>query len=813
MTLRIRTLPVVAVTGAAVLFVATLVRVPHMSTEQFQTEANVGEVTGPVEVGQWFESVRPHLSGVVFQFATYSNRENTEEVIFELRQAPDADPIRTVQVNARNLRDHQRHAFRFPPVREAQGRNFFAVVRSPASRPGNAVTLEYSQRDPYRKPGPSGMVLSRTGKPRTTTDASRALKPQADLAFGVVHNVTAWERLRILAIDGIRAVRQEPQRWRLDARFGLAAALLAAVLVFPLVVSRGALLRPGAGPYIIGLLVLGGLALRLGFARHLPYTNDEGTALYDAWTLLHQRLPGGDGILKAPVFLGILALGLNTLGPDILAGRLVSILASVLTVFPLMSLSRRLGHPFSPLTAAALWLLAASPAIFGVYTHAQPIALLFGMLSLASWAMALQGPVSTRLPAFLYSGLAGASLALALGTRKTAAAFALPLVVLFVLAPLPWRKRWALAAAAVTGFLALFGPLAMVEYRLYGEPGLRHLLGIEHAAIDPETTASAEERRSALIKGVLPIFREGLPLLLFAGIGLGSALETLLRRAAGGQPGATLVARLAWGVPLALAWLGGSFLRQHERSEHFAYALWPFWTTLLATLALLAILPRRADPGEARVTTAGRSTLLLAGLWLGATATLYASWIKFTANYLVEFLPALVLLGAFGASWLREALAPRRLVAAALAVVTVWGAFTSLRSGHVFPHTGTFALASLREAADLLRRQVPRDALVLTGAVAIPVLSGHRVPFDVAHPTHYAYGFIEPAVRNLYMAPAEEMVREVLHNVRWVVKERLTAFSYLREYPEIEQHVEERFETVAEIENLSNPITILRRRD
>lgn len=813
MNWRTRFTVVAALVSVPVFFALFIVRIPTTSTAQFQVDAHVGEVAGKIEVGQWFESVRPNLSGVTFQFATYSNRQNTEEVIFALRRTPSGDALRTVRVSARRFRDHQRYTFAFPPLRDSQGATYVAVVRSPASHPGNAITVEYSRRDPYQKPGPSAMFLSRTGRPHTPAAAEQSLKPQADLAFGVVHDVSGWERLRILVSDIVRAVRTEPQRWFLDARFGLAAIILAAVLWFSTVFRSDVLQRATVSPYLVAVLLLAGFGVRLIFARHLPYTNDEGSALYDAWTLLHGRLPGGDGVLKAPVFLGVLALGLKFFGVDILTGRLVSIVASVLTALPLMRLSRNTGVPTTSLTTASIWLLIAVPAIFGIYTHAQPVALLFGVLSLAVWASALQARPPLGRSSLVRCVLSGACLALALGARKTAVAFAVPASVLVLITPRPWRERVTLVLASALGFLAIFGPLLFVEYRLYGGAGLRYFVGVDVAAIDPATTASPEERRSALIKGVLPIFREGLPLLLLAGIGVGGALEALGRRLAGDWRRGAFVARLGWVVPVALAWFGGGFLRAYERSEHFAYGLWPFWVVLAGTFVVLAVLPRRTDAGHAEVANRVFPALLLVGLWLGATTYLYTSWIKFTANYLAEFLPPLALLAAFGASWARGALRSRRAVAVLLAALTAWGAFASLRSGYTFPHTGTFALSSLREAAGVLRGQAPPDALVLTGAVAIPVLSGHRVPFDVAHPTHYAYGFIEPHVRNVYMAPAESMVREVLQNVRWVVHERLTAFSYFREYPEIERHVEERFEPVAEIENLSNPISILRRRE
>src|SRR5687767_21989 len=77
-------------------------RVPSATTEQRQYSRTIGELTEGREVGQLFESIRPHLSGVAFQVATYGGRENTHGVIFELRERiEDTEPLRRVTVNAR----------------------------------------------------------------------------------------------------------------------------------------------------------------------------------------------------------------------------------------------------------------------------------------------------------------------------------------------------------------------------------------------------------------------------------------------------------------------------------------------------------------------------------------------------------------------------------------------------------------------------------------------------------------------------------------------------------------------------------------
>lgn len=804
---------------------------------------NVGELIGTLEVGQTFESIRPRLSAVAFQVATYSGRANTEDVIFELRSRPeDGKPLRTVRVNARRFGDHQRFTFSFPAVPDSLGKTYYASLRSPTGKPGNAITVDSSNQNPYEKTGPSSLLLLRRERGRVP-DIAEGTKLEADLAFAVIHDIPLWERLRLTAGAIGEAVLENQGRWWLDARLAIVGVLLAfATLGFTRLrpeapgvsqwgsmFRRGALLSPRLLPFVLGFLLIVGVFLRLLFANRLPYTNDEGTALYDAWTILQGRLPGGDGVLKTPVYLGALAGGLAAFGPTLMAGRLVSILAGVLTAFPLLGLARRASRrATAPLALWAFWLLAGAPVIFSVYAHAQSVQLLLVTSGLAAFAGAFSrtSPPGDRkkYPSMLSSAgslalCSGVLFALALGARKTSLAAALPAVLLLLGSPHAWRTRARVLGISLVGFALTLGGLIALEFSLYGSLGVRYFLGIDVASIDPATTGSLEERRSAFIKGVVPFFREGLPLIFWALAGIGGGLETFIRRLA---PGSLALARGVWILPLALAWEGGSFLRMHERGEHFAFGLWPFWVAMGAALLGMAFLPRRGDAenAEAVVLRDHRTSRVIRAVnpflvptaWFIGTALVYASWIKFTANYLAEFLPAVILLAGSGALWFVQTLKPRFGVLFLAGALTAWGAFSAARLGHTFPHTGTFDRASIEEAARYLRANAPPEEPVLTAAVAIPLLSGHRVPFDVAHPTHYAYGFIEPSVRNIYMAPSEAMVRAAKEDVRWFVHEKLTDFSYFLEYPELRQLVEEKFEPVAEFENLSNPITIFRRK-
>lgn len=815
-----RPLQTILLVGGAALFLMFLgraIRMPYHSTTQHAFTGHLKEIHGPIEVGQTFESLRADLSAVSIQIATYSDRHATGDVVFELRERPGAEhALRTAHVSAQHFRDHALHTFRFAPISDSLGQTYYVSLRSLNSRPGDAVTVDINDENPYRKHGSSSLYVFRDGM-RTPEAVRAAQVPNADLVFSVTHRISLREYVWLTAADVLRFARQETRRLAVFSLIGGAAIILAIIAI-----GTPAWLRPFARRWtfiaaLVGLLI-GGLFVRLIYAERLPVTNDEGSMLLDAWVFASGRLPGGDGILKTPTIVQGLAGILRFITePTLLGSRVLSIGAALMTVIPLLIIGRSAGGMrMQQLRIAGLWILAAAPSIFSVYLHAQPFQLLLLAGGLALFAYSMQGRAAREGQRSRWQWLvpvfSGVLLALAFGARKTSATAALPALGFLLLSTLPWRLRLRTLTWTLVGFFLMFGAITAEIHQWYGWPGVQYFLGVSVAGIDPDTTASAEERRSALINGILPIFREGLPILFLALIGVGASLERLLTATAWGRR----FARVAWGIPLLAIWFGGRFLQEHERPEHFAFGLWSLWVAMGVVLLILAVAEREDELDTASTFPTTRRMLLTAFgiplLWLFGTAVLYGSWIKFTANYLSEFLPPLVLLAALGGAWIAMEYRRRIPILLLLGALLAGMAYASGRSGYVFPHTGTFDRHSLEEAAAILRRDVPKDEPILTAAVAIPILSGHRVLLDVAHPTHYAYGYIEPEVRNIYMASAEAMVAAVQREVSWVILERLTAFSYLREYTEIERLLEKEFEPVASVENLSNPITILRRR-
>ncbi|MDP3685209.1 MAG: hypothetical protein Q8R32_00065, partial [bacterium] len=352
-----------AIVAAAALLVLFLVgrtaRVPYRTTTQDTYTSHVPEIHGAREVGQTFESLRPFLSGVAFQVATYSDRKATGEAIFELRRGPgDSAILRAVRVPTSLFKDHVWHTFAFEPIPDSSGQTYYASLRSPSSRSGDAITLDFSAENPYIKGGSSSGLFIFRDEQRTKETVRGAEMRGADLAFAVFHRISLWERARLATFDIADVLRRETRRVTVLSLAGIAAVVLAVTALGPSALF-GPLTRRSVRLYALTTLLLFlGLFFRLQYAQRLPVTNDEGSMLYDAWAFSQGRLPGGDGVLKTPTIVQALAAILRFLPePTLLMSRLMSVVAGLLTLAPLLVLGRSVrGERGHSLRVAGLWL-------------------------------------------------------------------------------------------------------------------------------------------------------------------------------------------------------------------------------------------------------------------------------------------------------------------------------------------------------------------------------------------------------------------------------------------------------------------------
>lgn len=118
---------------------------------QTRSDTPAGPLYGSLAMGQTFRSRYPGLYRVDVAMATYA-RENTQDVIFILRESPTAtDDLVTIVVNAREIQDNAWHRFEFAPLADSTDRTFYFFLTSPTSTPDDAVTIYGRTGDSYQE--------------------------------------------------------------------------------------------------------------------------------------------------------------------------------------------------------------------------------------------------------------------------------------------------------------------------------------------------------------------------------------------------------------------------------------------------------------------------------------------------------------------------------------------------------------------------------------------------------------------------------------------------------------------------------------
>lgn len=763
------------------LLAAQFLRVSESVLMQREYTTHAGELTGQKIVGQTFFAPEDNLSGVAVQFGTYSGRNNTQPIQFGLRVWEEEHDIRTAAVMPSVLGDNQLYRFTFEPIADSGGKTFFFYVRSPESTGGDAITVGLDTHDPY----PSGTAFV-----GTLAALNRSGKAGADVTFALYRAVPAWQ-----------AAGHWLAAWWHNFSFDRAwlPGILAAIVVTLVWLGADRIKTRRALLITLGGLFIAALGWRWWYVRELPLTNDEGNYLYDAWTLLHGKLAGGDGYVKAPLVIVWIALWQFLFGHTVLAGRLSSVVISSLTLWPIYILAASLWNRRVGLLAAALWAVTGVAVVFGIYIHTQPVALFFAVAGIAVLAYALR-----RDKTAWYYLAAGALLGLGVTSRKSVLAVGLVPLVMLLVNVTSWKHRLVRLVWVGAGFLAVIAVFLAVAYGMYGTMGVREAIGLGSAedsiSADP---AEADQVREYSIRGMTPFFRESLPFILLSLVGLGVAGERLARRWL--QP---LLAKLAWVAPAAVFCWAWWFFFEYEGSAFHRFGILELWYLFVVVLLLVALWPF----GKLKVNQNEQLISYLAvPLWVLGLVIFYTNWIKFHANYIAEFIPPLIILSAYGAVALRERLP--RFMREAVWLVVVMAIVVTGYVTFVFEHTGTFQQDAVTEAAAWAKENIPADQAIFTGAAAILYVSGQRVALDIAHPRWYAYEFTrkDPARLNTFLPPAEEMV-ESFRQSEWVLMEQQTGFSFLMEYSEIEKSLNEDFVLVHEVENGSNTLMFYRRK-
>lgn len=110
----------------------------------------IGEIKGTMKVGQTFVADYDNLDRIDVLFATYA-RQNTHEIIFHLREISTSKDITTIKISANDIQDNVMHLFRFNPINDSKGKQYYFFIESPSSVDGNAVTVWILKNSNYNQ--------------------------------------------------------------------------------------------------------------------------------------------------------------------------------------------------------------------------------------------------------------------------------------------------------------------------------------------------------------------------------------------------------------------------------------------------------------------------------------------------------------------------------------------------------------------------------------------------------------------------------------------------------------------------------------
>lgn len=179
------------------------------------TEAQ--QILGGRVIGQSFVAPRNGLNRIDILFLTYQ-RQNSHEVTIRLLESPDQTaPLQGVEqfkttLNAATLRDQTWRTFSFPPLPDSAGKTYLITLQSPDSVDGNAVTVGGIERDVYL---PGSAYLG-------------PVPVQADIAFRTCYQMTALEKLQVLAGQ---LTQNRPALWGQPIFYGLSLLVYAGLLI------------------------------------------------------------------------------------------------------------------------------------------------------------------------------------------------------------------------------------------------------------------------------------------------------------------------------------------------------------------------------------------------------------------------------------------------------------------------------------------------------------------------------------------------------------------------------------------------------
>ena len=110
------------------------------AVRQDRSNVPAGELLTEHAIGQTFRAPFSNLYRIDVLMATYE-RQNQGPILFHLAEEPQGESLVTIKFDAAELEDNAFYQFRFEPIADSAGRDFFFYFEAPNATPGNAVTI------------------------------------------------------------------------------------------------------------------------------------------------------------------------------------------------------------------------------------------------------------------------------------------------------------------------------------------------------------------------------------------------------------------------------------------------------------------------------------------------------------------------------------------------------------------------------------------------------------------------------------------------------------------------------------------------
>ncbi len=558
---------------------------------------------------------------------------------------------------------------------------------------------------------------------------------------------------------------------------------------------------------IIGGIMLAAMAIHINLIPILNIVEDESAYMQDAWQASAKVLPFREfGATKGPVFLYLLKGWQVLLGQTIFASRLFSSLFHVMSIPLLYLVARRLTNSTTVgIVAAILWGLSAAPV--SLTTNVMHFSLELTLILLSLWLVS-GNHVSRRdiiIAAFFFF--------LATLTRATAIS-ALPIILtVLIIQTKSWRS---VIMFCLVGAFLLAMTIAII-YPLYGWPKTAFFFNADATLIaNDQRTAYTQESVSPqqqLFRGFIPLWYEGLPLVILAigGIGLSFRAGTWYLKLAFLSALITGAYYLYGPVlnNIGEYWSGDAMkmVRQYANISYLGLFA-------ICGLTLLSYSGSKINQKRDSTSKSINIPILRLAIWLGSVLVFYHYWGREpTPYYVLEAIPPLAIAAGITSAILFKSLWSMRLpgtfplsiLMAAFLIFSITYPYLAISDRQ---YRGTITTRAALKMAEQIKNLVAENETIFTAQPVFAFL-GHRSLYGLyTHPGWYLAeraGFMPASIRRIYFPDLPDLTSQVARDVNWIVVDWRTTDVYFnpgaKETQPLRTLLEQDFEPIVTVSN------------